>query len=60
MVLTRTVYQDEDSAIYRLRRNGIGVDTSTKEVVRNNRNIGIKLWGAIDYLKRFHKYGVAR
>lgn len=53
----RTVYKDIESAINRLRNNGIGVDTSTHEVViPQRRTVGIKLWGAIDYLKRFGKY----
>ena len=55
----REVYADMYSAINTLLNNGISVDTGARLVTFNeSRRIpGIKLWGAIDYLKRFHNYG---
>ncbi len=54
----REVYADTESAINRLRRNGIDVDTESRVVMITNRHPpGIKLWGAIDYLCHFARYG---
>jgi hypothetical protein len=46
-------YQNEGEAISRLKRNGIQVKFVEKIVLANKDGIGIKLWGAIDYLKRY-------
>jgi len=43
-------YGSESEAIARLSRNGISVSNKTILV---KRSIGLKLWGAVDYLKRF-------
>ncbi len=57
----RLVYADSSEAIKRLTRNGIGVDVSAKSVdIPRNKAVGIKLWGAIDYLKRFNGFGWGR
>jgi hypothetical protein len=61
----RNVYADADAAIARLRNNKISIDTGDKIVIlpslhSNQRQPGIKLWGAIDYLKRFAGYGWGR
>lgn len=57
----REVYADSESAINTLRRNKLGVDTSTKDVViPKGAIVGIKLWGAIDYLRRFYNYGIIK
>ena len=58
---TRDVYADSSEAIKRLVQNGIEVDTSEKVVLIPQRKaVGIKLWGAIDYLRRFNFYGWGR
>ena len=57
----REVYADSSEAMKRLSRNGIAVDTSEKSVlIPRQKAVGIKLWGAIDYLKRFGGYGWGR
>jgi hypothetical protein len=65
MKTERNVYADKEAAITRLRNNGIQIDTGEKIVVippliYGRRQVGIKLWGAIDYLKRFSGYGWGR
>lgn len=53
----REVYADMDSAINRLKNNGLQIDTGAREIaVPWSKRVGIKLWGAIDYLKNKHKY----
>jgi hypothetical protein len=53
----RLVYADSSAAIARLKNNGLYVDTAAKTVeIPRKRHVGIKLWGAIDYLMRFHNY----
>ena len=57
----RNVYADAQSAITRLRNNGTLVDEGGKLIVVGpKRPPGIKLWGAIDYLRRFCGYTWAR
>jgi hypothetical protein len=53
-VAEREVYQNERDAVARLRNNGVSVDEGAKVIIVTV--AGIKLWGAIDYLQRFHKY----
>lgn len=54
---TRNVYADSQSAITRLRNNGVMVDEGGKLVIIGPKRLpGIKLWGAIDYLRRFCGY----
>lgn len=54
----REVYADSEAALNKLRRNGIQIDTGAKLVcVSDRRPLGIKLWGAVDYRKRFAGYG---
>jgi len=48
---TRTVYADERSAMSRLERNRAIKEVSGKTLILN-RPLGIKLWGAVDYMKR--------
>lgn len=62
MKTQREVYSDDASAINKLRNNGIAVDTGQRIVLFNpsKRNPGTALWGAIDYLKRFYRYGWAK
>ncbi len=45
-------------AIDRLKRNGLLVDDDIigSIVVPRGKHVGIKLWGAIDYLMNEHKY----
>ena len=47
----------EWSACRRLARNGIQAMDHTI-VLRGDRLIGIKLWGAIDYLQAKHSYAI--
>ncbi len=54
MNTTRNIYADLDSAINRLSRNGIYCSKSRVEIPKS-KNVGIKLWGAIDFLKK--QYG---
>jgi hypothetical protein len=57
----REVYADSSEAIKRLTRNGIGVNTADRIVeIPQRKAVGIKLWGAVDYLKRFNGYGWGR
>lgn len=59
MNTTRNIYADEDSAINRLHRNGIYCSNSRVEIPKN-KNVGIKLWGAIDFLKKQYGYSWCR
>ncbi|MFH2075133.1 MAG: hypothetical protein ABIJ57_07265 [Pseudomonadota bacterium] len=53
----REVYADKEAALARLRNNGVSIDTGAKLIITDKRRPpGIKLWGAIDYLKRFAGY----
>lgn len=53
----RNVYADSSEAIKRLTRNGIGFDFEQKLIqIPVNKRVGIKLWGAVDYLQRFWKF----
>ncbi len=53
----RMVYGDVQSAVNRLRNNGVNVDQEGGVVtIPVKMDVGIKLWGAIDYLKSYHKY----
>jgi len=57
----REVYADIESVINKLRRNKLGVDTSTRDVIiPKDATVGIGLWGAIDFLKRFFDYGIIK
>ena len=56
--MERMVYSDEISAVNCLRNNKILVDHGEKTVIiKRGTGPGIKLWGAIDYLKNRHGYG---
>ena len=57
MPTEREVYQDTSEAIKRLVRNGVQVDVLHRLVnIPMNLHVGIKLWGAVDYLQRFGKF----
>ena len=56
---TRDIYANDDAAINRLRNNGIQVSDKVVEIPKN-KSVGIKLWGAIDYLRHYHGYGWGR
>lgn len=60
----RLIYADSSEAIKRLTRNGIRVDPSDKMIlVPHGKAVGIKLWGAIDYLLNhcgWRGWGMAR
>ena len=49
---TREIYTDQEAAINRLTNNGLRIDDKTV-VIPKSRSVGIKLWGAIDYLNGF-------
>jgi len=59
MNTTRNIYADLDSAINRLSRNGIYCSKSRVEIPKS-KNVGIKLWGAIDFLKKQYGYSCCR
>lgn len=59
MNTTRNVYADEDSAINRLSRNGIHCSRAIVEIPKS-KNVGIKLWGAIDFLEKQYGYSWCR
>jgi hypothetical protein len=55
--MAREVYKDSQSAGNCLRNNGIDIDDEGKVItIPKDTIVGNKLWGAIDYLKNFHKY----
>jgi len=54
MQTEREIYADANSAIARLRNNGVIVDTEAK-LIEVGPKTGIKLWGAIDYLQNHVK-----
>jgi len=48
---TRTVYADEQSAMSKLEKNRVIKEINGKMIILLP-PLGIKLWGAVDYLKR--------
>jgi uncharacterized protein YutD len=56
---TKNIYADADAAINRLRNNGIYTQNKLVEIPKT-KSVGIKLWGAIDYLKNYCGYGYCR
>ena len=49
----RLVYESENDALKRLSNNGIHANTSRILEIQKGRSVGIALWGAIDFLKKF-------
>ena len=48
---TKMVYADERSAMNRLERNRVIKEINRKTIILRP-PLGIKLWGAVDYLRR--------
>lgn len=54
---TRDIYANEQSAINKLTNNGVLKQIDDGRIILDkNRNLGIKLWGAVDYLINHGKY----
>ena len=55
--IKRTIYSDEQSALAKLTNNGVVKEViGTRINLDKNRAIGIKLWGAVDYLINHGRY----
>jgi len=54
----RLVYEAENDALKKLANNGIHSNTSKVLEIQKNRSVGLKLWGAIDFLKKFGYFWV--
>jgi len=53
---TKEVYADEQTAIDKLRGHVKQDENDPKMILVSSGSIGIKLWGAIDYLCHYHGY----
>ena len=56
--MERQIYADREAAMNKLWRNGITIDDQKKKISLDKKLVGIKLWGAIDFLVNYHKFTV--
>lgn len=54
----RFVYETENDALKILASNGIHANGSRILEIQKGRSVGLKLWGAVDFLKKFGYFWV--